>query len=81
MTGYEGYGVAVNSRGIEELSAAARIPSAGWFLASVLPTSVAFAPLLEMQRNLMIAAAVLSLLAGLLVWFTLSRLLRWHLAP
>ncbi|MBU3696709.1 response regulator [Dechloromonas sp.] len=81
MTGYEGYGVAVNSRGIEELSAASRIPSAGWFLVSVLPTSVAFAPLLEMQRNLIIAATVLSVLAGLLVWFTLSRLLRWHLAP
>jgi len=81
MAGYEGYGVAVNSRGVEELSAAARIPSAGWFLASVLPTSTAFAPLAEMQRNLMIAAAVLSLLAGLLVWSTLSRLLRWHLAP
>ena len=81
MTGYEGYGVAVNSRGIEELSAAARIPSAGWFLASVLPTSAAFAPLLEMQRSLIIAAAVLSVLAGLLVWLTLSRLLRWHLAP
>ena len=37
-------------------------------------------PLAEMQRNLMIAAAVLSLLAGLLVWLSLSRLLRWHLA-
>jgi hypothetical protein len=29
--GYEGYGVAVNSRGVEELAAAKGIPVAGWF--------------------------------------------------
>lgn len=44
MQGFEGYGVAVNSRGVEELSAAKGIPTAGWLLAVSVPTAEAFAP-------------------------------------
>lgn len=32
MAGYEGFGTAISSRGVEELSAAKRIPSADWFM-------------------------------------------------
>ena len=81
MKGYEGYGVAVNSRGIEEVSAAKGIPAAGWFLVSVLPAAEAFAPIRDMQTRMQIAALFLSLLAGAMTWWVTALLLRRQLAP
>lgn len=79
--GYEGYGVAVNSRGVEELAAAKGIPVAGWFLASVLPTAEAYEPIAAMQERVLLAALALSLLVGTIGWWFLSRLLRQQFAP
>ncbi|HLA33991.1 MAG TPA: ATP-binding protein [Rhodocyclaceae bacterium] len=71
--GYEGYGVAVNSRGVEELTAAKRIPSADWRLGIALPTHEAFAPLHSIQKHMLIATITLTLAAGLLIWRMLMR--------
>lgn len=79
--GYEGYGVALNSRGVEELAAAKRIAVAGWFLVSVLPTSEAFEPIVALQKRVLLVALVLSLLVGTLGWWFLSRMLRQQFAP
>ncbi|EXI66492.1 MAG: Non-motile and phage-resistance protein [Candidatus Accumulibacter adjunctus] len=79
--GYEGYGVALNSRGVEELAAAKRIAVAGWFLVSVLPTSEAFEPIVALQKRVLLAALVLSLVVGTLGWWFLSRMLRQQFAP
>jgi len=79
--GHEGYGVAVNSRGVEELAAAKGIPVAGWFLVSVLPTAEAFEPVAAMQARVLLAALVLSLLVGTIGWWFLSRMLRQQFAP
>ena len=73
MRGFEGYGVAVSSRGVEEISAARRIPVAGWVLVAVMPTAEAFAPVRAVQRNMLAAAVCLTLLAGVLVWWILKR--------
>jgi signal transduction histidine kinase len=73
MQGFEGYGVSVNSRGVEELSAAKGIPSAGWFLGIVLPTEEAFSPIHDMQQRMLIATLFLTLLAGSLSWWMLRR--------
>ena len=81
VAGYEGYGVAINSRGVEELSAARRIPVAGWFLAGVLPTSEAYAPIRTMERRVIYASLVVSLLAGLLAWWCVAVLLRREFRP
>ncbi len=81
MAGYEGYGVAVNSRGVEELSAMKRLPAPGWFLVSVLPTAEAFAPINDMQNRLFLSAILLSLLAGGLAWWVTAVMLRRQLAP
>jgi len=70
---YEGFGIAVNSRGDEELSAAKGIPVAGWFIAVVLPTAEAFAPIRAMQRRMLIATVLLTLLAASLTWWKLRR--------
>jgi len=73
MQGFEGYGVATNSRGVEELSAAKRIPVAGWFIVAVLPTAEAFAPIYAMQRRMLMVTMILTLLAGGLTWWMLKR--------
>ncbi|WP_077296015.1 EAL domain-containing protein [Aquaspirillum sp. LM1] len=77
IRGYEGYGIAANGQGVEELSAAKGIPVAGWFVVAALPMAQAFAPIRDMQETILWASAVLTLLAGGLTWL----MLRHQLAP
>jgi hypothetical protein len=81
MQGFEGFGTAVNSRGVIELSAAKGIPSAGWFLAAALPASEAFEPIDSMLKNLFVTSLVFSVLLGALTWWIFSRVLRRQFAP
>ncbi len=73
MQGFEGYGVSVNSRGVEELTSAKGVPVAGWFMGVITPTADAFAPIDDMQRRMLLASLSLTLLAGLLTWWILKR--------
>jgi len=77
VLGFEGYGVAVNARGIEELTSAKGIPASGWFLTIVIPTAEAFAPVRALRQRVLVSAVALMLLAGALVWWMLRR----QLAP
>lgn len=81
LQGYEGYGVAVSSRGIEELTAAKAIPAAGWLIASALPSAEAFAPVVAMQWRMLLATILLTVLAGGLTWSITAWMLRRQLAP
>ncbi len=81
VQGYEGHGVTISSRGVEELTAAKGIPVAGWVLAVVLPTDEAFAPMRAMQRNMLLSMVFLTLLAGPLTWWIVSLILRHQLSP
>ena len=81
MQGYEGYGVAISSRGREELSAAKGIPVADWFIAAVLPTDEAFGPIREMQRRMLLATVLLTFLAGGLIAWLISLIMKRQLAP
>ena len=81
MQGYEGFGIATNPNGLSELSAAKRIPVAGWFVMATLPTHEAFEPIDAMQRRLLASALVYSLLASVLAWWLVTRMLRQQLAP
>jgi len=58
MAGFRGVGATVNANGVEEISATASIPSAGWFVDARLPTSEAFATLHRLQRFLIDKAAL-----------------------
>ena len=80
IQGYEGSGVVVNPRGVEVLSSAKGIPAAGWYLASFLPTTEAFAPIHDMQRRMLLATVLLTLLAASLTWWMLRRQLTPMLA-
>jgi PAS domain S-box-containing protein len=77
INGFEGTDVFVNPRGIEVLSSAKGIPVAGWYVASLLPTAEAFAPIHDLQRRMLVATILLTLLAGGLTWWMLRR----ELAP
>ncbi|MCX7240642.1 MAG: EAL domain-containing protein [Burkholderiales bacterium] len=81
MGGFEGFGTAVSSRGIEELSAAKGIPSAGWFIVATLPAKEAFAPISRMLQRLLVSTFVFTLVAAALTWWLISRLLRQQFAP
>jgi len=63
MQGSEGFGVTVDPHGIEELTASKKIPVAGWSIIVSIPTSEAFAPINSMQRRLLMASLLLTLLA------------------
>ncbi|MEI7432370.1 MAG: PAS domain-containing protein, partial [Betaproteobacteria bacterium] len=77
MQGYEGSLVTANLQSREVLASAKRVPVTGWLVVLSLPADEAFAPILTMQRNLLLAALFLSLLAGALIWWMLRR----ELAP
>jgi PAS domain S-box-containing protein len=73
IDGFEGTDVFVNPVGVEVLVSAKGIPVAGWYVASILPTDEAFAPIHAMQHRMMIATILLTLLAGGLTWWMLRR--------
>ena len=81
MAGFEGHGIAVSSHGVEELSAARRIGQAGWLMVSVLPTAEAFAPIYAVQQRMLFATIFLSLVAGGMIWWLISWILRRQLLP
>ncbi len=73
VQGFEGTDVAINPFGNEVLASAKGLALADWYLAAALPTAEAFAPLHAQQRHLLLAAALFTLLAGVLIWWMLSR--------
>ena len=81
MQGFEGFGLATNSRGVLELSAAKRIPAAGWFIAATLPAREAFAPIDSLLQRLLASVFIFTLAAGALAWWLISRVMRRELAP
>ena len=76
-SGFEGSMLGVTGVGVEVLASFKAIPVAGWSLVVTLPVEEAFAPIHEMQRRLLLAATLLTLLAGGLIWWILQR----QLAP
>jgi PAS domain S-box-containing protein len=77
MQGYEGSGVVVNPLGVEVLASAKDVPVADWYVAALLPTAEAFAPIHDMQQRMLWTTILLTLLAGGLTWWMLRR----QLAP
>jgi diguanylate cyclase (GGDEF)-like protein len=80
MEGYRGSGTTRNAKGIDEISAIASVPIAGWFVVARLPVAEALAPVGRMQRFILQqrAPAVLVVLAviGLVLVWLLRPLLR-----
>ncbi len=67
MAGHGDAGIAVSSRGVEELSSSRRVPATGWLTVGVLlPTAEAFAPVRAIQNTILGAALFLSVAVPLL---------------
>ena len=81
LEGFDGPEVNINSLGREVLTSSARIPAAGWFLIATLPTQEAFAPIAEMQKQMLHLTLAISALMGALVWLLMSWVLRRQFAP
>jgi diguanylate cyclase (GGDEF)-like protein/PAS domain S-box-containing protein len=81
IAGYEGYGMSVNSRGVEELTAVKGIPVAGWFMGLVLSATEAFAPIRALQQRILMVTALLTLLVGGFTWWLTAWMLRRQLSP
>ena len=71
--GFEGFDVMVSPQGAELLAAARGIPASGWSLVVALPTSEAFAPIHHLQRHVVQATLLLTVLAGILTWWLIKR--------
>ena len=63
--------------GVEFLVSSARIPAGDWQAIAMLPINEAFAPIRDMQRRMLFATVLLTLLAGLVLWW----MLRYQLSP
>ena len=77
IQGYEGTDVFVNPVGVEVMASAKGIPVAGWYVVAILPTEEAFAPIKDLQRQMFLAAILLTLVTGISTWWILRR----ELAP
>lgn len=73
LAGFRGTQVQKSARGIEVLVSAHSVPSAGWFVAASLPTDEAFAPITDILRGILVATIVVTLVAGVLLWWILHR--------
>lgn len=77
LAGHEGSEIFRNPKGMEVLISVKGIPVADWYVAGALPTAEAFAPIHDMQRRMLLATILLTLIAGGLTWW----MLRSQLAP
>lgn len=73
VQGFDETGVTVDTNGVEILASARRIHVAEWFIVAALPTDEAFALIHGMQKYMLEAALILTLLAGGLTWWMLRR--------
>jgi len=73
ILGYEGSGIVVSPQGVEVLASAKAIPVAGWYVAGVLPTEEAFAPIRFMQHRMLLTTFFLAFLSSILTWWAVRR--------
>jgi PAS domain S-box-containing protein len=71
MAGFQGSGVAINSRGVEELSSARNVANTDWFVVTALPTTRAYASISMMQWRIFFGAGLVSALVAGLTWLFL----------
>jgi diguanylate cyclase (GGDEF)-like protein/PAS domain S-box-containing protein len=73
LSGFEGTQLMRTPQGINVLATDKTIPATGWIMAVVLPVDEAFAPIRAMQRRMIIATMVFTLLSALLTWWMVRR--------
>lgn len=73
LDGYDETGITVNAHGIEVLASSKSVPAADWSIVVALPTSEAFAPIRDLNRHIIFATFLMTILAAGLTWWMLRR--------
>lgn len=75
MNGFEGWVEGRSKKGVNSLIAYKRLFRTDWIIGSVYPVEEAFAPLIDMRRKALLASGGVAIVAGLLGWLAIMRLL------
>ena len=75
LSGYEGWIEAANKDGNDGIYSYKRLKSADWIVGARYPTDEAFAPMISMRQRAVLAGAAVALVAGLVAWLMIYRLL------
>jgi diguanylate cyclase (GGDEF)-like protein len=76
LSGVEGWAIGAGRSGAPALLSYKRLRTANWIIGSVYPLGEAFTPLISMRYKSLVASAMVAVLAGLIGWLTVLRLLR-----
>ncbi|MBU1362996.1 MAG: HAMP domain-containing protein [Gammaproteobacteria bacterium] len=76
LAGFEGTLEGTNSRGLVGLFTFKRLASTDWIIASVIPSSVAFRPIVNIERRIAMITILLMVLATPLLWLFAVRISR-----
>jgi signal transduction histidine kinase len=76
LSGFEGTLEGANSRGLIGLFTFKRLASTDWIITSVIPSSEAFQPILNIERRMAMITVLLMLLAAPLLWLFSVRISR-----
>jgi diguanylate cyclase (GGDEF)-like protein/PAS domain S-box-containing protein len=75
LKGFEGWTEAKNKDGNEGIYSYKRLKSTNWIVAARYPTAEAFAPLIGLRKQAILAASLFAAVAGLVAWLAIHRLL------
>ncbi len=76
LNGFEGWTVGPTKRCVYALITYKRLSSTDWILGAVYPVEEAFAPLIALRAQALFASGAVAIVAGLLGWLAVWRLLR-----
>lgn len=76
LAGFEGWTHGSNKRGVESLMTYRRLRTNDWIISSVYPVSEALAPFGRARDRALMTAVVVAVLAGLIGWLGIGKLLR-----
>lgn len=76
LAGFEGWTEAVGHDGRDGIYSYKRLQSTDWIIGARYPVEEAFAPMIAMRRQGMLAAAAFAAIAGLMAWLAIRVMLR-----
>ena len=76
MNGFEGWLEGKSKRGVRALITYKHLRTTDWIMGAVYPVDEAFAPLIGLRTDALLASALVALVAGSIGWLAVLRLLR-----
>ena len=76
LRGFQGWTEATNKDGSEGIYSYKHLQQTDWIIGARFPVDEAFAPMIEMRHQAMLAAAIFAAIAGLVAWLAIRVLLK-----